>query len=73
MARNVKQSRIVRQMDVPEGKLPSRPSAKPTGLYLLELRERAPRSELPKRKLVVSIQVEHEAAERPKVIKITHL
>jgi hypothetical protein len=49
-------------------------AAKPSGLYLLELRSRhaAAQSPLPKRKLVITIDPKDSANDSTKEIKITH-
>jgi hypothetical protein len=50
------------------------PQTKPTGLYLLELRSHhaVAQSPLPRRKLVISINVAESSNATPKTIKIFH-
>jgi hypothetical protein len=73
MARNMKQIKVNREAEIANVKLPRRSPGKPSGLYLVELRAQAPRSDLPKRRLVVTIDAGGDTGERPKSIKITHL
>jgi hypothetical protein len=54
--------------------MPLRRQAKPTGLYLLELRTRAAQAQapLPKKKLLITIDPRNIHEGRPQPIKIKH-
>jgi hypothetical protein len=73
VARNLKQTRVIQESETSDSKPLRREQAKPTGLYLLELRSRTPQSPFPKRKLLVTVDTEPGGEGQPKVVKITHL
>lgn len=64
--------RIVRELQVSSSTPIRRGATKATGLYLLELRSHANRSQLPKRKLLIDIDSESKADVQPRPIKISH-
>jgi hypothetical protein len=72
VARNLKQTRVIQEQEPSDSKPLRREQAKPTGLYLLELRSRAPQSHFPKRKLLLAIETDPGGEGQPKAVKITH-
>jgi hypothetical protein len=64
--------RIVRELQVSSAAPIRRGVAKSSGLYLLALRSHATRSQLPKRKLLVTIDSDGKTDVKPRPIKITH-
>jgi hypothetical protein len=71
MAKKVKLAKSLREFRATGPAPIRREPARPAGLYLLELRRRAG-NELPKRKLVITIDGLECEDSSPKPIKITH-
>jgi hypothetical protein len=74
MAKPNKIARYVKESHALDGASPRGAQAKPSGLYLLELRSHhaVAQSPLPKRKLVITIDPYGGPDGSPKPVKITH-
>ncbi len=72
MAAKTKTFRLVRQAPASCPTPVRRQPAKPSGLYLVELRANASPAELPRRKLTVNVKLQHAQESFPKSVKISH-
>jgi hypothetical protein len=74
MASKIKNAKLAKDARIPEGPPFHRAPAKPSGLYLLELRSHTARAHalLYRRKLDVAIDPNHGEDGHPQPIKINH-